>query len=702
MQLFLISFLALFMELLLIRWIGTEINIFAYLQNTVLVVCFMGLGMGCLTSRRPIVIRNLLVSLLIVVALMAVPVTRMFLRHVSVLLAALGDLIVWQLPSPDSLSETALAVAVGLAATFGLMFVIWQIFVPIGRILGRLMDDHPRPISAYSINIAGSLVGIWAFVLLSTFYQPPGVWFLVVAALLGYFIVNSDLDRRVNILLLFIVAGLGWFVDSEPNSIKVIWSPYQKLVLTYPDPAKYPLFKYFLTVNSTWYQGMIDLSPETTRSHPSESRYSQYDIPFLLHPRPERVLIVGSGTGNDVAAALRHSARQIVAVEIDPAIIELGRALHPERPYDSPAVQVVNDDARSFFSSARERYDVISFGLLDSHTTTSMTNARLDHYVYTKESLQIVRSLLADGGIMTLIFQVQRYFIADRIAGTLREVFGEEPLFFRIPPSNYGPGGVVFVAGDLAKVRERLGADAQLTALIQGWKAKLPMHFRYRTEATSDDWPYLYLDSRRIPILYYLLALTLLGLFLYTGRGFGDELNGSWSVSHWHFFFLGAAFLLLEVQSISKASVVLGNTWQVNAVIISGILAMVLSANLTAARFPNMPLRPVYAGLIVSCITLYFTDLARFAPLAYGHKAAIVALLTALPVLFGGIIFIRSFAKVSAKDVALGANMMGSLAGGLLQSVTFVTGIKALLLIVAGLYFAAMICDRNRRALRSE
>ena len=51
---FWISVLSLFLELLLIRWIGTEVRIFAYLQNTVLVVCFLGLGIGCFTSRGPI------------------------------------------------------------------------------------------------------------------------------------------------------------------------------------------------------------------------------------------------------------------------------------------------------------------------------------------------------------------------------------------------------------------------------------------------------------------------------------------------------------------------------------------------------------------------------------------------------------------------------------------------------------------------
>src|SRR5258707_920262 len=83
LALFLVSVLGLFLELLLIRWIGTEIRIFAYLQNTVLVVCFLGLGMGCWTSRRqPFQLRQMLVPLFILVLLMAVPLSRSFLSHI--------------------------------------------------------------------------------------------------------------------------------------------------------------------------------------------------------------------------------------------------------------------------------------------------------------------------------------------------------------------------------------------------------------------------------------------------------------------------------------------------------------------------------------------------------------------------------------------------------------------------------------------
>ena len=116
-----------------------------------------------------------------------------------------------------------------------------------------------------------------------------------------------------------------------------------------------------------------------------------------------------------------------------------------------------------------------------------------------------------------------------------------------------------------------------------------------------------------------------------------------------------------------------------------------------ADKLPRLPLGWVYTALCGICLLLYFLDLSRFAFLPYASKVIVVGGLTTLPMLFSGIVFIRSFAAVAGKDKALGANLMGALAGALLQSVTFVTGIKALLLIVAGLYLLSLL-TRPREA----
>jgi spermidine synthase len=710
-SLLLVSILGLFLELLLIRWIGTEIRIFAYLQNTVLVVCFLGLGMGCMASRKPVNLRRILLPLSVLSVLMAVPLTRHALGGISEMLSGFGGLTIWYQAVQQNAIRTLGYGVLGLSLTFLLMALIWDIFVPIGQLLGQLMDDHPKIIWAYSVNVAGSLLGIWLFVLLSVLYQPPVVWMAILVIMILFLASVRERIQAMHVGLAIVLIACAWFAGQEPGSLDVIWSPYQKLALrpvgvNVAGPhggAGEAVGVFRIDVNNVGYQSMIDLRPENVADHPEEfdpkmRGLSQYDLPALLHPNPERMVFVGSGAGNDPSGGIRNGAKEVVAVEIDPAIIEMGRRVHPEKPYSNPVVQVVNDDARSYFATAPEnRFDVIAFGLLDSHTTTAMTNARLDHYVYTVESLRRARALLRDGGIMVLSFEAQKPYIADRMAGVLREVWdGQEPLVIKIPLSAYGWGGVLFVAGDLEAVNKQIDGNQRLKTQVTEWRERNPITLAKAALLTTDDWPYIYLETPHIPLLYFFLAGLMAILFIRGLRRLEVEgLIQSWSVSNWHFFFLGAAFLLLEVQNISKASVVLGNTWSVNAVIISSVLILILFANLIVAYVPRLPLTPVYVLLCGSCLLFYFLDLSRFAFLPYPTKAVVVGALTSLPMLFSGIIFIRSFAAAPAKNIALGANLIGGLVGGLLQSVTFVVGIKALLLIVAALYIAAFL-SRSR------
>jgi SAM-dependent methyltransferase len=713
LALFLISVVGLFLELLLIRWISTEIRIFAYLQNTVLVVCFLGLGMGCWDCRRGFALRDLLVPLVVLVALLALPPSRAALGSISAMLGQFSDLLIWY-PWESSGWKLYASVGIGLVLTFGFMILLWEMFVPVGRLLGRLMNEHPNTIWAYSVNVAGSLVGIWLFVAASGFYLPPVAWFALFAAGAFVFAGTGGRSKRVDLGILGTIVALAALAGHEPGWDRMTWSPYQKLSVKGPGEAEHswlsmgisrvpesvPEGAYYVSVNNCGYQIMLDLSASRVEKgdpriyNPEQRGLSQYDIPPKLHPNPESVLIVGAGAGNDAAGALRDPrVKRVVAVEIDPAIIAYGREFHTEKPYADPRCVVVNDDARSYFATSAEKFDVIAFGLLDSHTTTAMTNARLDHYVYTTESLEQAKKLLKPGGVAVLSFESTKPYMTDRMGTALERVFGHRPVAFRAAGTGYAWGGTMFVVGESEQfVRERIAAEPRLAALIAKWQAEMPIAITGKVKLATDDWPYIYLEKPTIPVLYYLLAGVLALLF---ARGVWRLEAGSairaWGGSNWHFFFLGAGFMLLEVQNVSKAAVVLGNTWVVNAVIISGVMVMILLANLIAARFPRLPMTPVYGLLVASCLGLYLLDLSTFAFLPYATKAALVGLLTSLPMLFSGIVFVRSFAAAERKDSALGANLIGALVGGLLQTVTFVTGIKALLLIVAALYLAAVL-----------
>jgi hypothetical protein len=696
MAIFFVSVLALFLEMLIIRWIGTEVRIFAYLQNTLLIACFLGLGMGFFTCRRPVDLVQTVIPLAFLLLLVAVPFTRGGLAYLSQALSLLGDLLVWGRTIGTGPWVAAGLISLGLIAVYFLLALIVDIFVPLGRLLGRLVVDHPAPIRAYSANVAGSLAGTWLFVALSALYQPPLTWFLIVAVMVIGLTAYAPHNRKLVVGLALVLLPVAWYGQQVPGAVKVVWSPYQKLVLRPPDRTAGEIGDYVITVNNTGYQMVEDLSKTRTSAdgegYPASFRgLSQYDLPLLFHPHPTRYLVVGAGAGNDVAGGLRYGVSSIVAVEIDPAIIAMGRAFHPERPYASPAVRVVNDDARSYLATTDERFDVITFGLLDSHTSTAMTNARLDSYVYTRESLIRAKSLLAPGGLIVLSFEAQKAYIADRMAEVLRDVFGKPPIAFRVPPSAYGWGGVLFVAGDLVAARGQMLANPRLGGFVEAMQKAQPFAFSYTTRVTTDDWPYTYLESASIPTLYYLLAaLMALVWWRTTRRWKAPGVFRGWTRVHWHFFFLGAAFLLLEVQNISKASVVLGNTWEVNAVVVSSVLAMALAANWAVLRFRSANVHAIYAVLLATCVALYFLDLARFGFLPYLTKAVVVGGLTTCPIFFSGMIFARSFAAAPRKDEAFGANLVGAIAGALLQSLTFVVGVKALLVIVAVLYAASL------------
>ncbi len=683
--LFAASILSLFLELMLIRWISTEVRLFAYLQNTILVVCFLGLGMGYFTCREPFRLRDVLQPLVILV-LILVPCSYFSLgSRVSMMLNSFGDVLIFT-DITATYFQKVLYLVVGLAFAFMLLVLVWDTFLPLGRLLGHLFQDSSQPITAYSVDVAGSILGVWLFVLLSALQTPPVVWavvFVLLALVLAWLRGPIQLADWGWLGALVVLAALaGW----EMNAVDVRWSPYQKLALKpREESANIPgKPEYILSVNNAGgFQAMLELSnPKRHRA------LTAYDLPSLVHPNPKKLLILGAGSGNGTSAAVRHGVPDITSVEIDPVIIALGRRYHPAQPYSSPQVHVVNDDARAFFANCTEKYDVISFEFLDSHTMTSMTNVRLDHYVYTRESFARARELLAENGILVLTFGYERVYIADRMNSALREVFGQEPYFFHMPSE---PG--VLVVGDIDTAKRQIQKTPGLPELItQAEKEDGTLTFTGATRLATDDWPYIYLEGTTIPPLYFCLA-AMLGLLFYRGLRripanarirFGGR-------SDWHFAFLGAAFLLLEVQNVSKASLALGTTWWVNAVIITAVLVLVLVSNLTVSLWPQIPLLPVYVLLCATCLGLYFVDLSRFNFLSFTPRAAMVGLLTSLPMLFSGIVFIRSFAEVKLRNHAMGANLFGALVGGLLQSLTFLTGIQALLLIVAALYAAAWL-----------
>jgi hypothetical protein len=686
-RLALISLISLFVEMLMIRWVSSEIRIFAYFKNFVLVACFLGFGMGCYLCRRRVQLTALLSPLLLLALILKTPVPALqrCIEDLPKLLGASVEVHTWGVPAmPTSWGGMFLAL-VFVVPLFALIAIA---FIPFGQLVGWYLENAPKGIAAYSVNVLASLAGIAGFTLLCFLHQPPWVWSLVAGILCLAFVWRDARARRFLAIAFLVVVSLLALPD---NSAKTYWSPYQKLTLL-PVYFRGQLVSYALTTNNSLYQIILDLSPQFVQAHADVFRdyplnENAYNMPYRFYPTPPSVLVLGSGMGNDVAAALRNGAGQVEAVDIDPVIVKLGRELHFEHPYQSPRVHVVLNDARNYIENSHEKFDLIVFSLLDSHTTTShFTNIRIDNYVYTREALARAKQLLNPDGLFVVKFQVDTPWIAGRLSELMQATFGQKPIQFQADIGGFDMSGRFFVAGSPERLAKAT-SDPALAAYLAS-HGNLPME---AATLTTDDWPYFYQHEPGLPIIVILVSLAVLivfGWFLRQAGGQGSRID-------LHFMFLGAGFMLLEAQIVSKMALLFGTTWVVNAVVISGLLCLIVAANLVYSAVRRIPLALAYAGLFVSLGVMYVVPLEKLFYESWTLRALTATLALCTPVFFAGIIFISSFERAGFGGSALGANLFGSLIGGLLESSSMWFGLKSLTILAALLYIASAICLRS-------
>jgi spermidine synthase len=592
---------------------------------------------------------------------------------------------IWSLTIRSSFLN--IVIFVGTIVVFFFLTVV--IFVPFGQLTGRLMNQF-RPLGGYTINILGSLLGIWTFSAISFLSLPPVCWFLLSLSLSLWFLRGGTRVLLANGAVAVVCLALLFFYRGES-----LWSPYyridvQPIELGGGEPGQQEVqWGHRLVVNQDYHQKALDLSPEFAGLYGDLSPEVQvarraYDLPYDFTPSGGDVLVVGAGAGNDVAAAVRHGMNHVDAVEIDPVIAQLGMRLHPERPYESPHVDVIIDDARSFFEKTDRKYDLIVFGFLDSHTLfSSMSSVRLDNFVYTTQCLEEAKEHLNDRGVVAVTFSVAKKWIGDRIKGMLTTVFDSDPLAFEV---GYD-GGISFVVGPGME-----GAELTEEHRLEQLAADKRLGYRSVVPPATDDWPYLYLRDKTLPAVYWQVLLILLILSaLVVLRVFPQSTR-----INLHFFFLGCAFFLIETKSITETALLFGSTWIVNSVVISAILIMILGANMFVLKFKPTDTRPFYLLLLVSLLLNYAVPVSSMLGQNFVLRGLISGLVMSVPLFFAGIIFATSLRRLKSVELAFGANLLGSVVGGMLEYSSLVFGIRALYLVAAVAYLLSWLGLRQR------
>ena len=395
----------------------------------------------------------------------------------------------------------------------------------------------------------------------------------------------------------------------------------------------------------------------------------------------DRVLIVGAGSGTDVAVALKHGAGHIDAVEIDPRIQEIGVRDHPNRPYDDPRVSRIIDDGRAFLRRTTEKYDLVVFALPDSLTLVSTSaNLRLESFLFTSEAFDDVRDHLTDDGIFVMYNYYREDWLPQKMAAMLEKSFGSPPM-----ARLYGNNVAATLAAGPAVQRPR-----RRQAAGRGCR---PDRSRRRAPApATDDWPFLYLRERFVAP-YYLGALAIIIAFavLLVGRAAAAQRHLAATVQ---------PALLRPGHRLPAARDQEPRDLQpaVRDDLDRECPGLLRGARQRPGGDRRQPARPIPQPGPACTSGLFGTiGLAVLLPPAslliepIWLRYVLASALAFAPIFFANLVFSYSFRDTKTADMAFASNLLGAVVGGAIEYVALVTGYGWLLVVVAALYATAWL-----------
>jgi SAM-dependent methyltransferase len=712
-NLFLIGFLILFLELACIRWFSATVIFLPFFTNIVLMACFLGMSCGCLAARQrwnwlvsfPLLTLGTFVSGRLIMALyyywggLAIDVGH----QASPQEVFFGT----EYRNPD-LAQFVVPIEL-IAALFFVLIAL--MFVGLGQVLGRAFDAYPNRVIGYSLNIGGSLLGILGFSALSFMQTPPAIWFLISCIGVAYLLHQGKALSLPRILTLVTVMAFA-AIPVDPNLRETRWSPYYAVDRNKASGE--------ITVNNIGHQEMV----------PFGVGGSSYSLIHLLQrqtggPPFQDMMIIGAGSGNDIAHALRFGVNSIDAVEIDPVIQDIGLRYHPDRPYQDGRVNPHLDDGRHFLRTTERKYDLVVYALVDSLILHSgYANIRLESYLFTEQAFEDVRRVLKPDGIFVMYNFYRQGWIVQRVAAMAKRAFGCDPIVLPLPyaetiKSSEQAGFTTIIAGCNPRIPAAFqqrgkfwlntlppknlsvnGFDTPAgSAAVQhgDWVPIAPARLVYDNDAskqsTTDDWPFLYVSAKLIPDLTIrsMILLGVLGLamvYLFKPKG------------HWRpnnrMFFLGAAFMLLETKAVVQMALLFGSTWLVNSAVFFTALVLILGANLYVIKMPSVRLGLHYAALLAMLSASVLVPFDAFLGGGIVWRYVVPCVLALGPMFFAGVIFARSFRDEANPDQAFGSNIAGSVIGGLAESFSTLLGFRHLLILAICFYILSVWVPSTR------
>jgi len=382
--------------------------------------------------------------------------------------------------------------------------------------------------------------------------------------------------------------------------------------------------------------------------------------PYSLLDRPE-VLVIGPGGGVDIARAAYHDASRIVAVEINPGVIELMEGPLYERSggvYD--LAEVLCMDGRTYVQISDDKFDLIHLAFADLYVPFRNSDIFMENYLYTREAFAQYYHHLKPGGLITAQKWVRSAtWNKDlfRIAATARSMLEQEGV--------EDPASHMFIVGMEGQPDQYLGyflisktpfTDKQISSMVELVKPPLnvyhapgresvssPFHeivttpdldsylasLPYDISPTTDDRPLFYLFDRSLVFHWAYFALFLAVIvaavvapLMYTLRKARLLKRAETWTGMGFFLAIGVGYMFLQTTLLQKISLFVGSPTLSLSLVITTFLVL---GGIGSRLSDLVPARLRAAVIVVAGIMalVYFFGIDPL--LAAGSRPSLVA-----------------------------------------------------------------------------
>jgi hypothetical protein len=637
-ELLLLSCIAAFVVLSLDRWIENSVTLFANANGLPFAIGIIGLSVG--------IARGNLHPKHIPIAFMAMSGMLLFM---NLIICA----HIFELPYLEPLC------AVG-ALIFGSFIFSFSVG---SRLKNLFKTEDFRP---WADTVCGFLWGFFLFVFTSVTGDSPALQLVIAGLLLVPHAIKFWRPAGLHLACLLLSLALlivAWQVEAMNN---VVWSIYHRFNIETAgkkDPANKNVV--FVVVDHT----LKDFYAPVDKGD-NDVRLKFLKLPYLTE-KPNTVLVLGAGLGEDISEALQAGANYVDAVEIDPVLIELGKGLNLS--YASPRVHVINADPRNFVNNCDKKYDTIILRTLDFQENSSTLSHFKDVSLYTKESYRKCLKLLSPNGNLLLSCaaanSLEANLLCQRFYATAKQALLERPQVVGGTSSGWSP--YLFRLSKTPPAAPSLHEVSPFNIVLFGPNAKF--------QIMNDDSPYICL--RIAPLAFSCLALFVIaaGAIGLAPASSTDELEHM--ARDRQSLLVATGFTLVVSGAINRIELLFGSCWWVTATVYGAFLLiawLIISARIETETGRIELL--LYPTLLASLLISFLLPIHWL--LNWGFLGVILILLvTVLPVVRILLILPAISARSKSLQKALVFNLLGSALGILMQPAAIILGNNSLFLL---------------------